>query len=67
MKAIVKIRCKETGAIMLWTLSDVLKEINRDRSEGWTNYNKKDWFEGWNEWIETDEFYSIYNNKKQRL
>ena len=52
---------------MLWIMSDVLKEINRDRSEGWTNYNKKDWLEGWNEWIETDEFYSIYNNKKQRL
>ena len=67
MKSTVKIRCKETGAIMLWKLSDVLKEINRDRSANWNDYNKRDWLEGWNEWIETDEFYTIYNNKKQRL
>jgi len=67
MKKIIKIRCKETGNIMTWTITDVLNEINRDRSSGWIDYNKNDWLEGWNEWIETDDFYSIYNNKKQRL
>ncbi len=67
MKKIIKIRCKETGNIIKWTMPDVLNEINRDRSSGWTDYNKNDWLEGWNEWIETDDFYSIYNNKKQRL
>jgi len=67
MKKIIKIRCKETGNIMKWTMTDVLNEINRNRSSGWIDYNKTDWVEGWNEWIETDDFYSIYNNKKQRL
>jgi len=67
MKKIIKIRCKETDNIMIWTMTDVLNEINRDRSSGWIDYNKKDWLEGWNEWIEKDDFYSIYNNKKQKL
>lgn len=39
-----------------WSLSDILTEINRDRSENWTNYNKSDWQEGWNEWCEGDYY-----------
>ena len=65
MKETIKIRCKEKNSIMLWTMSDILNEINRDRSEGWTNYNKKDWVEGWVNWVESDNFYSIYNDKKE--
>ena len=64
---IIKVKCKETGKIMFWTLSDILNEINRDRSSQWTDYNKNDWLDGWNDWIEEDNFYTIYNDKKQRL
>ena len=42
----------------IWTLEQVLNEINRDRSEGWTDYNESDWEDGWNEWVE-GEFYSL--------
>jgi len=28
------------------TLSDILEEINRDRSEEWTDYDETDWREG---------------------
>jgi hypothetical protein len=64
---VIKVKSKETGKIMLWTLSDILNEINRDRSNHWTDYNKNDWLDGWNDWIEEDNFYTIYNDKKQRL
>jgi len=30
----------------------VLKEINRDRSQEWTNYNRYDWKEGLKEFTE---------------
>lgn len=41
-----------------WSLSEVLEEINRDRSDKWTNYDESDWVEGWLEWID-GEFYQI--------
>ena len=37
---------KETGEKVKMSLKQILKEINRDRSEEWTNYNKDDWKEG---------------------
>tara|TARA_R110000868_G_scaffold34728_1_gene125164 strand:+ start:358 stop:534 length:177 start_codon:yes stop_codon:yes gene_type:complete len=46
----------ETGATINWSLSQIIKEINRDRSEEWTPYNKKDWKEGWAEWCEGDYY-----------
>tara|TARA_R100001463_G_scaffold41440_1_gene87396 strand:+ start:277 stop:483 length:207 start_codon:yes stop_codon:yes gene_type:complete len=48
----------EKERIEEWTLQEVLDEINRDRSDEWTNYDKTDWKEGWNEWVE-GEFYSL--------
>lgn len=48
----------EVERIEEWTLEDILEEINRDRSNGWTNYDETDWKEGWNEWVE-GEFYSL--------
>ena len=36
------------------SIDEILKIINRDRSEKWTDYNKKDWKEGWYEWCEGD-------------
>lgn len=48
----------ENERIEEWTLEEVLNEINRDRSEEWTDYHETDWKEGWNEWVE-GEFYSL--------
>ena len=41
-----------------WTLEEILEEINRDRSDAWTDYDENDWREGWNHWVE-GEFYSL--------
>ena len=51
-----KLKDLETGEFFYWSLEKLLKEINRDRSEQWTNYNKSDWREGWFEWCEGDCF-----------
>lgn len=48
----------ETERIEEWTLVDILEEINRDRSNEWTDYDETDWREGWNEWVEGD-YYSL--------
>jgi len=46
------------GKVFYWTLEQILEEINRDRSEEWTDYDETDWEEGWNEWCE-GEFYTL--------
>ena len=46
----------ETGQINEWTLAQVLEEINRDHSEEWIPYNRKDWREGWDFWVEGDYY-----------
>ena len=33
-------------------LDDILEEINRDRSEEWTDYDKTDWREGLEQFTE---------------
>ena len=38
------------GHIELWTMAQILDEINRDRSADWTPYVKRDWKEGLTEW-----------------
>jgi len=48
----------EKARVEEWTLEEVLNEINRDRSNEWTDYDETDWKEGWNEWVE-GEFYSL--------
>ena len=42
----------ESGEVSNWTLTDILHEINRDRSDEWTPYDASDWGEGWDEWCE---------------
>ncbi len=42
----------QTGKKFVWGLRRVLKEINRDRSEDWTNYDETDWTEGWSHWVD---------------
>tara|TARA_B000000565_G_scaffold250158_1_gene222335 strand:+ start:136 stop:327 length:192 start_codon:yes stop_codon:yes gene_type:complete len=54
----------ETGKIHVWTLSQVLEEINRDRSENWTAYNKSDWREGWKEFVEGDVYVMLTGGKQ---
>jgi hypothetical protein len=48
-----------TGRVLEWTLSDILREINSDRTYEWENYNETDWLEGWNEWVEGDIYHLI--------
>jgi hypothetical protein len=53
-----KIKCLETGELFFWDTEDMLVEINRDRSNGWTDYDETDVIEGWLEWVE-GEFYTL--------
>ena len=46
-----------TGKIITMEMPDILREINKDTSEGWIPYDETDWREGWREWVE-GEFYS---------
>ena len=56
----------ESGEQFDWNIYDLLEEINRDRSEDWTDYNESDWEEGWFSWCE-DDFYTlksvVYNRR----
>lgn len=38
------------GEIVVWTLPEILEEINRDRSSKWTDYDETDWEEGLRNW-----------------
>jgi hypothetical protein len=46
MSEIYKIRDVEDGSVYKMTLPMILEEINRDRSEEWTDYDETDWREG---------------------
>jgi hypothetical protein len=49
--------CKngDTGEIVKFkNIKAVLRNINRDRSQDWTPYNKHDWREGLREFTEFD-------------
>lgn len=50
------------GHIELWTMAQILDEINRDRSAHWTPYVKRDWKEGLTEWTS----YRPYDMRKIR-
>ena len=34
-------------------------EINRDRSEDWTDYDVSDWREGWEHWVKGDGYLEL--------
>ena len=40
------------GSTSHWTLPEILQEINRDRSEEWTDYDCSDWREGLEQFTE---------------
>jgi hypothetical protein len=48
------LKCRDTGISSLWTVSEILMEINRDRSEDWTDYDRSDWREGLKEFTQFD-------------
>ena len=48
----------------LWSLPQILEEINKDRSSEWTDYDESDYVEGWCEWVE-GEYFSCKEIKKK--
>jgi hypothetical protein len=67
MKFKYVIKDTETNKLRLWSIRQVLFEINRDRSDDWIPYNKKDWKEGWNFWIRDDVYNTIEMLGKVRV
>ena len=47
---IYKLKDTEYGEVFECTIPQILQEINRDRSEEWTDYDEPDWREGLSEW-----------------
>ena len=58
----------EEHPIIKWvTLSEILAEINGDRSQEWTDYDETDWEEGlveWTHWRIIPERDAILSSKK---
>ena len=46
MSKVYKLLDVEDGSVYNMTLPMILEEINRDRSDEWTNYDETDWREG---------------------
>ena len=43
---------RDTNELVSWTVKQILEDINRDRSEEWTDYDETDWREGLTEFTE---------------
>ena len=59
MGDLYKVKDITTGKFLYWTLPQVLGEINRDRSEDWTDYNASDWREGWFQWVDGNGYFKL--------
>lgn len=48
-----KLKNSNDGSIVNWTIDEILYEINRDRSDEWTDYDSNDWKEGlyWTDYV----------------
>ena len=46
----------------VWTIEQMLEEINRERGSHWKKYNSFDFMEGWNEWIEGNWYTIVREN-----
>ena len=61
----------EEEPIIKWvTLSEILAEINGDRSQEWTDYDETDWEEGlveWTSWRVIPERKVILSSKKATI
>lgn len=42
----------EYDEVVYWTIPEILKEVNRDHSAEFTDYDAMDWREGVKEWTE---------------
>jgi hypothetical protein len=47
-----KLKNINTNEIVYLSLEEILNDINRDRSQNWTNYDETDWQEGLEEFTE---------------
>lgn len=62
-----KIIDNEKDCLTLWSSERVLKEINRDRSSEWTEYNEADdLVEAFKHWVEPEERYQMLGEYKPR-
>lgn len=43
----------------LWDMAQLLYEINREHSEGFTPYVPEDWREGWDQWVESNGYFKL--------
>ena len=59
----VTIMCNTTHKVSTWTIPQVLEEINRNRSDTWTPYDRSDWLDGWMKWVECDGFYTLISQE----
>lgn len=46
MSKIYTLKNTVDGSVVKWTLPEILEEINRDRSDEWSDYDEWDWKEG---------------------
>ena len=62
-----KIIDNEKDCLTLWSSERVLKEINRDRSSEWTEYNESDnLVEAFKHWVEPEERYQMLGEYNPR-
>ena len=45
----IKLKDTEFDELVTMTLQEVIDDINRDRSDSWTDYDESDWVEGLSE------------------
>lgn len=57
------VRNIEDRGLHVWSQSQVIAEINRDRSGSWSNYRADDWEGGWQEFVEGKEYELVSPSK----
>ena len=63
----ITVRERDTGLEYIWSMAEVLEEINRDRSADWTPYDETDWREGLAEFTEFDLVCVIGENQCKHI
>lgn len=61
MSKLYKVQDLETKEIYLFTLEDILEEINRDHSEDFESYTEENWKQGWEDWVEGYGYWTRQN------
>ena len=52
------VRNLETKLPLVWTLEQILDEVNRHRTDAWSDFTPFNWHRGWNEFVE-GRFYQL--------